>query len=386
MTSFQIETQLIASLVAIACVIPGVFLVLRKMALISDAISHSVLPGFVIGFFISHDVNSPILIFFGALFGVLTVVLVEYIQKTKLVKEDTAIGLVFPALFSIGVLMISKNASDVHLDMDAVLVGELAMAPLDRVFIDGVDYGPKALWTIGTILLISASLLFFFFKELKISTFDVGLAASLGFSPVLIHYVLMTVSSVTIVGSFDAVGAILVIALMIAPSATAYMLTNDLKKMLFLAMFFGVFASISGYWIASILDTSIAGSMTAVLGIVFLLVYLFAPRKGVISVLLRNKQQSKEVLLLSLLTYLKNHIDENNTLEILQTATKWSRVKLNKVIKIGLSNQLIDTQNSSVILNDKGLKFIDQATKYIISNNTEDLHGISLDLSLFKVD
>jgi manganese/zinc/iron transport system permease protein len=222
MSSAQIEIQLIASVVAIACAIPGTFLVLRKMALISDAISHSILPGLVLGFFITHDLNSPLLIIMAALSGVVTVVLVEFIQKTKLVKEDTAIGLVFPVLFSIGVIMIAKNANDVHLDTDAILLGELAFAPFDRFLADGADLGPKSLWIIGTILLITIGLLFSFFKELKISTFDAGLATALGFSPIMIHYGLMSVASITIVGSFDAVGAILVVALMIAPAATAY--------------------------------------------------------------------------------------------------------------------------------------------------------------------
>ena len=141
-SSAQFEIQLIASLVAIACAIPGVFLVLRKMALISDAISHSILPGLVIGFFITHDLGSPLLIVMAAISGIITVVLVEYIQKTGLVKEDTAIGLVFPALFSIGVILIAKNANDVHLDIDVVLLGELAFAPFDRILINGSDWGP----------------------------------------------------------------------------------------------------------------------------------------------------------------------------------------------------------------------------------------------------
>ena len=123
MNSAQIIIQIIVALVAVACAIPGTFLVLRKMSLISDAISHSILLGIVIGFFIVEDTASPLLIVLAALAGVLTVVLVEFIQKTGLVKEDTAIGLVFPALFSIGVILIAKNANDVHLDIDSVMVG-----------------------------------------------------------------------------------------------------------------------------------------------------------------------------------------------------------------------------------------------------------------------
>ena len=226
MTNAQFEIQLIASLVAIACAIPGTFLVLRKMAMISDAISHSILPGIVVGFFITQNLNSPLLILLAALTGVLTVVMVEKIQNTKLVKEDTAIGLVFPALFSIGVIMIAKYANDVHLDIDAVLLGELAFTPFDRIYYGETDLGPRSLWVIGTILLITITLLLLFFKELKISTFDAGIATSLGFSPAVIHYGLMSVASVTSVGAFDAVGAILVVALMIAPPASAYLLTT----------------------------------------------------------------------------------------------------------------------------------------------------------------
>ena len=147
MSSPQIEIQLIAALVAAACAIPGVFLVLRKMALISDAISHSILPGIVLGFFITQDLNSPLLIILAAGTGIITVVLVERIQKTGLVKEDTAIGLVFPALFSIGVLLIAKNANDIHLDVDAVLLGELAFAPFDRLLL--LNFLPMIFTTIN---------------------------------------------------------------------------------------------------------------------------------------------------------------------------------------------------------------------------------------------
>lgn len=281
MNSAQITIQIIVVLVAVACAIPGTFLVLRKMSLISDAISHSILLGIVIGFFLIGDTSSPILIVLAALAGIVTVFLVEFIQKTGLVKEDTAIGLVFPALFSIGVILIAKNANDVHLDIDSVMVGDLSLAPFDPLLINCSDtiadscinLGPKAIWVIGTILIITLGLLFAFFKELKVSTFDAGLASALGFSPIIIHYGLMTVSSVTIVGAFDAVGPILVVALMIAPAATAYLFTKDLKKMLMLACFFGVFAAISGYWLAHLLDASISGSMTTVLAILFLLVY-----------------------------------------------------------------------------------------------------------------
>lgn len=385
MSNAQLEIQIIASLVAIACAIPGTFLVLRKMAMISDAISHSILPGIVIGFFITHDLNSPLLILLAALTGIITVVLVEYIQKTGLVKEDTAIGLVFPALFSIGVILIAKNANDVHLDVDAVLLGELAFAPFDRLIIGGTDVGPKSLWVVGTILLVTVILLFSFYKELKVSTFDKGLAASLGFSPAIIHYGLMSVSSVTTVGAFDAVGAILVVALMIAPAASAYLITKDLKKMLILAITFGVFSAIFGYWVAHWLDASISGSITTILGLVFLAVYLFAPEKGIIAVLYREKQQRTEVSLLTFLLHLKNHDDlSERHVKHLNEHINWQKVRSKTVLDLAQKNNMITIKNNIVSLTQKGDEFTSKAIDYIITNEDAQIEDMKDDFFLFR--
>jgi len=385
MTNPQLEIQIIAAVVAIACAIPGVFLVLRKMALISDAISHSILPGIVIGFFITQDLNSPLLILLAAITGVITVVLVEAIQKTGLVKEDTAIGLVFPVLFSIGVILIAKNANDVHLDIDAVLLGELAFAPFDRLLISGVDLGPKSLWVMGVILLITLSLLLAFFKELKVSTFDVGLSSALGFSPVILHYGLMSVSSITVVGAFDAVGAVLVVAFMIAPAAAAYLLTANLKKMLWLSVLFGVAAAISGYWVAHWLDASISGSMSTMLGILFLAVYLFAPTKGLIAVLYRQKQQRIEVSLITFLLHLNNHTEESERhINHLNEHINWQKVRSKTVLELALKNNMISISEDVVMLTQKGKEFTDLALEYIVTNKDEKIEHMKDDFFLFR--
>ena len=206
MTSGQIEIQLLAVVVAVACALPGTFLVLRRLALVSDAISHSILLGIVLGFFVAGDVNSPLLLLGAALVGLLTVVLVSLLQRTGLVKEDAAIGLVFPALFSIGVILISRYANDVHLDLDAVLLGELAFAPFDRLVFWGWDFGPISLVVMSLILALNLTAVTVFWKELKLSTFDPALAVALGFTPALVQYGLMSLVSLTAVGAFDAVG------------------------------------------------------------------------------------------------------------------------------------------------------------------------------------
>lgn len=385
MNSAQVEIQLLASLVAVACALPGVFLVLRKMALISDAISHAILPGIVIGFFMTGNLNSPILIIFAALTGILTVALVNLIQKTKLVGEDTAIGLVFPALFSIGVILISKNARDVHIDIDAVLLGELAFTPFDRWQWLGTDMGPKSIWVMGIILIMSIILLYLFFKELKLSTFDPGLAASLGISPVIIHYALMSVSSVTIVGAFDAVGAILVVALMIGPAAIAYLLTDDLKTMIGLSIFFGVLSAIGGYWMAHWLDASISGSMTTVLGFIFMMVYLFAPGKGYISAIYRRKQQKVEVSLLTFLLHINNHVEESERhINHLSEYISWNTSLSESVIKKATESGLIVINKQIISLTENGKNFTEKALEYITTNKDDNLGEFFNKFEIFK--
>ena len=155
MSAPQIEIQLIAAVVAVACALPGVFLILRRMALMSDAISHAILLGIVLAFFVTRDISSPFLVIAATITGVVTVSLVELLHRTRLVKEDAAIGLVFPALFSIGVILIARFAGNVHLDVDAVLLGELAFAPFNRFVVLGYDLGPRALYMMGGILILN---------------------------------------------------------------------------------------------------------------------------------------------------------------------------------------------------------------------------------------
>jgi manganese/zinc/iron transport system permease protein len=302
-----LEIQLVAVLVSVACAVSGVFLVLRRMALMSDAISHTVLLGIVLVFFVTRDITSPFLILGAALMGVATVALVEVLRRTRLVREDASIGLVFPALFSIAVILISRYAGSVHLDTDAVLLGEIAFAPFRRLEAGGVDLGPRALWVMGGILTLNVVAIGLFYKELKLSTFDPGLAAALGFSPVALHYGFMTLVSITAVGAFDTVGSILVVALMIAPPATAYLLSDRLGTVLLLSAATATAAALLGFWTAWIVDASIAGCMASAAGALFLLAFLFAPGRGVVSVMRRRERQRHEFARLMLAIHLLHH-------------------------------------------------------------------------------
>ncbi len=366
MTAEQIEIQVIAVIVAAACAIPGAFLVLRRMSMMSDAISHAILPGIVLAFFVTHDLNSPLLILGAATMGILTVFLVESILRTRLLKEDAAIGLVFPILFSIGVVLIARFAGEVHLDTDAVLLGELAFAPFDRLAIGGVDLGPKALWLMGGVLLLNSVFVAFFYKELKLSTFDAGLAAALGFVPGLLHYVLMTLVSITAVGAFDAVGSILVVALMIGPPAAAYLLTDRLSVMLGLGIGLGAGSAIAGYWLAYLLDASIAGSMATMIGIVFTAILLLAPDKGVVAVYRRRWRQTWTFAEKMLAIHLRHHeglpeAARENRAAHLEEHLGWTPDFAARVVRFAERDGLIRQREELLVLTDAGRALASEA-------------------------
>lgn len=356
--SAGMEIQVVAAIVAAACALPGVFLVLRRMAMMSDAISHSVLLGIVLGFFAARQTSHPLVIAAAALSGVATVWLVEAVLNTQRVREDAAIGLVFPALFSIGVLLISRLARNVHLDTDAVLLGELAFAPLNRLTLFGVDL-PRSVWVMGGILLINLAAILIFYKELKLATFDPALAAALGFSPALIHYGLMTLVSVTAVGAFDHVGSILVVALMIAPPATAYLLTDQLGVMLMLSAGLGAGSAVGGYWLARLLDANIAGAMATATGIAFLLALVFAPQRGLIARRVEHVRRQQRFAVEMLLVHLSRHegtageADENR-LDHLVKALRWEAADAEGVVRRAVEQGLVERQNGLLRLTTKG--------------------------------
>jgi manganese/zinc/iron transport system permease protein len=270
MNWLHIELIGIAILTAITCALPGVFLVLRGVAMMSDAISHAILLGIAIMFLIVKQLDSPLLIFGAAAAGILTVVCTEMIIKSKRLKQDAAIGLIFPFFFSVGVILISQYARNVHLDIDMVLLGELAFAPFNRMIIAGMDCGPCALWVVGATFLINGAFIGLFYKELVLTTFDATLATMSGFSPAILYYGLMVITSITAVATFDIVGSIMVVALMITTPATAYLVAKKVDYMIVLSLIFASISAFFGYFFAFWADVSIAGSIACMTGVLFM--------------------------------------------------------------------------------------------------------------------
>ncbi|GGK41029.1 zinc ABC transporter permease [Deinococcus malanensis] len=305
--SADLVIVLTACLVAVAGSLLGVFLVLRRLSMISDAISHSVLPGIVAAFWLSGGETATLPALIGAAaMGLLTVVAVEVLVRSGRVKNDAAIGVVFPLLFSIGVILISVYFRNAHLDLDAVLYGEIAYAPFNLISVFGRQL-PESLVLMGTLTLLNAVFVSMFFKELRLSTFDAGLAASLGFAPGVLHYALMTLLSFTTVGAFEAVGAVLIVAFVIVPPASAYLLTRKLSVMLLLSLCIGVVCSVAGYFVAMAVDASIAGMIASLLGMVFFLCLLLSPLDGVLATLARRRRQRDSVAARQLVAFLAGH-------------------------------------------------------------------------------
>ncbi len=271
------------SMVAISCGLLGCYLILRKMAMVGDAISHAVLPGIVIAFLIAGNRDSVTMLLGAGLIGVFTTFLIEFLHRKGNLQSDASIGVTFTWLFALGVILISAYAGQVDLDQECVLYGEIAYVPLDLwILNDGTNLGPRTLYVLSFVLVGVIAFILLGYKELFLTTFDPAYAAAIGVSATLWHYLLMGAVSFTTVAAFESVGAILVVALLIAPPATAYLLTDDFKVMLIITVVLGVLISILGYYLAASIDASIAGAMSTVAGALFALAFLFSPSHGII--------------------------------------------------------------------------------------------------------
>lgn len=272
----------VGALVGASCALLGSFLVLRRLSMLGDAISHAVLPGIAVAFLVTGS-RSSLPMFLGAVaVGGITAFLVQFLSQRG-VQGDAAIGVTFTTLFAIGVVLVSLYGSRVDLDLDCVLYGEIAYAPFDSLSIGGRDLGPRALWTNGILLLVNLAAVACFYKQWKLCAFDAEMAAAVGIPVAAMHYALMGLVAATTVGAFESVGAILVVAMLIVPASTAFLLTNRLGPMLAVAVLLGVLASAGGYFAARSLDCSIAGAMACVSGAFFGAALFFSPSQGVVS-------------------------------------------------------------------------------------------------------
>lgn len=297
-----------AALAAMACALPGVYLVLQRQSMMGDALSHAVLPGIAGAFLMTHGLRSwgvisdaayPLVwqasMFGGAiLIGVLTAVLTEGVRRVGNVEGSAALGVVFTSLFALGLLMIRLAADHVHLDADCVLYGTIETVVLDTLGATGI---PRAALVNGIILLLNCLLVLLFYKELRICIFDSELATTQGIPAAAVQYILLAITATTLVAAFESVGSILVIAMLIVPAATASMLTHRLHWLLLLSLLIAAASAVLGHVAAIVLppaifhplgfptvvDASTAGMMAVAAGGLFIAAVAFAPEQGLLT-------------------------------------------------------------------------------------------------------
>lgn len=346
------------ALVGIAASLLGTFLILRGASLLSDAISHSIVFGIIIVWMLTGQASGPVQIIGAALTGLLTVFLTELLSATRRVKADAAIGLVFPALFSIGILLINIFARDVHIDEHTVLLGEIGFVWLDTYEIGGFLV-PQAVIFMGAMALINLAFVTVFFKELKLATFDAGLARALGFAPVALSYALLALLSSTAVASFDSVGAILFIAFVIVPPSTAYLLTDRLSVMLMIGAGVSIVSAVAGYWLAVWLNVSIGGMMATTTGGCFALALAFGPRYGLIAQWAQRQARHGENAARTLAVHLFNHEknpddSDESVVAALREHLAWSDAKSQAVLSKSLADGLVTRSGERLSLTEKG--------------------------------
>ena len=489
----QYTATLVGSLIAVSGALLGTFLLLRGMSLTSDAISHTVLLGIVVAFMVMSSVfdqepslSSVWLIFGAAAAGVATVLLTELIYRSGLVRQDAALGLAFPLLFALAVIMVSRFVDDVHLDEDAVMVGEIGVAwantnshcldqcttvtitpddpraeltrqcvncrelgisPRDKeaefteICANCGEYGPAQAWQAGftqtepvlvfwpksitvmallTLLTIVAVVLLY--KELKLSTFDPTLAAALGFRPTLLHYGLMVMVSLVAVGAFDAVGSILVVAFFIIPPAAAYLLTDRLPRMLAYSSLIGAAGAYTGYdlargnllglaHISDILaalndllglelieqwDSSISASMVLMIFFFFLAAWIFSPKYGLVSTMIRRRNQRRNFDIQVVLGHIHHHLvrlsnipdlaldddriraaeSDELTVSTLHRHFRWSPAKMQRILRRLRASNLVQVQADLVSLTAQGETHAHGFRQNQLANETVPLSGI----------
>ncbi|TWT40837.1 metal ABC transporter permease [Botrimarina hoheduenensis] len=301
--SWAIDGWIIAVgvLAAVAAALLGNFLVLRRMSMLGDAISHAVLPGLAAAFLITGSRHSVPMFVGAVIVGILTALLTEWIHHYGQVDEGASMGVVFTSLFAVGLVLIVRAVDHVDLDPGCVLHGAIEMSPLDTWTIAGFT-APRVAVVLSAVLLTNLTFVIVFFKELRISSFDPSLATTVGVNAVAMHYALMTLVAVTAVASFEAVGNILVVAMLIVPPATAYLLTDRLSVMVLLSAVIATISAVVGHlgaiaipvWLGYS-STHTAGMMAVASGGLLVLAILFAPRQGVIAKWLRQRLIAMEV-------------------------------------------------------------------------------------------
>jgi len=341
-----IQRALVASvMVGISCGLIGTYIMLRRLSLIGDALAHAVLPGVVIGFMIAG--KNPISLFVGALAaGILTSILISYVERNSKIKEDTSIGIIFTGAFALGILLVSQ-LKQVHIDLSSYLFGDVL----------GVSDPDLILSSIICVFIILSVLLFY--KQLLVTSFDPTMAHIIGISTAVVHYFLMTLLSMSIVAGLQSVGVILIIAMLITPPATAFLLTDKLKNLLLLSCTFGIISSVIGLYLSYHLNFASGASIVLVAAAMFGLTFLFSPKEGIVHKYFRRRENTKLNLIEDIIKLMHRNEEERVEENVIQSITSKLGIpedKINSTLSRIANMGLINLEKGNYKLTIKGNK------------------------------
>ena len=298
---------------AVAAALLGNFLVLRRMSMLGDAISHAILPGLAAAFLLTGSRSSWSMFAGAVVVGILTALFTQWLRGAGNVDEGASMGIVFTSLFALGLLVIVQAADSVDLDPGCVLYGAIELTPLDTVAWRGWEV-PRVVLVLTPVLILNTMFVLICYKELQLTSFDPALATTMGLPASTVHYLLMTLVAITAVASFETVGNILVVAMLIVPPATAYLLTQHLATMIGLSVVLAAAAASLGHVAAVTVptwfgfrSTSTAGMMAVTAGLLFLVALFLSPRQGILIQWIRRRQLAWRILKEDVLAWLYKH-------------------------------------------------------------------------------
>ena len=263
---FDFWIILTACIIAINSSLLGSFLVLKKLSLIGDALSHAVLPGIVIAFLISGEINSFWMLLGASGFGIIAILLIDWLNRVGGFGKDSSIGIIYTLLFAVGIILITSKAKNADIDVDCVLFGDINTTPLVGRTI-GI---PTPTFNLIIITIINLIVVSFGLKGFKITSFDKGFAQTLGISIPFWSYLLLGLTSISTVYSFDSVGAIMVIGLLVIPASFANLITRKLKSFLVISISFGIISCISGHLLAVLFDIPTVPTIGVFMGLILI--------------------------------------------------------------------------------------------------------------------
>jgi manganese/zinc/iron transport system permease protein len=293
-SSIDARAAAVATVTSVACALVGAMLVVRRQSMLGDALSHAVLPGIAVAFLVTGSLGAGPMLLGAVASGLATAFVAETLRRRGGVGADAALGIAYTSMFALGVVLVKQRLQGAHFDVACVYEGSLLHAALDTMSVAGIVV-PRALVSAAVALTLVLVVYALLWKELKLCAFDSALATTMGYSADAIHYTLMALVAVTAAVAIEAVGTILVVAMMITPAATAQLLSHRLAVMTALSGAIAAATAVGGYYLSVWFDVSPAGSIASLAGGVYLVAALCSPSGGVIAKLIDAFRLAQQV-------------------------------------------------------------------------------------------